>query len=62
MTNVEQVSAILGLIAGQKCEVVTTGDCRSSGRILGARYGADKWCSACMAAEALRLLTEARTT
>jgi hypothetical protein len=48
--------------AGGRCETFTRGSCRdeNSGRTLGAKYGADRWCDPCIALDALadRSLTE----
>lgn len=42
-------------IAGDGCENYTRGDCRSAGRVRGAIYGADQWCSRCIARQAIEV-------
>jgi hypothetical protein len=45
----------LRLIAGDRCWTFTRGRCsdEGSGRVRGARYGAEKWCDSCVATDAL---------
>lgn len=45
--------AALRLIDRHGCITYTRGRCWDSGRTRGARYGADAWCDACVAADAL---------
>ncbi len=40
---------------GTDCENVIDGNCVQEGRTRGAEYGAEKWCHACVAADALGL-------
>lgn len=48
--------AALRLIAGKSCHSYTTGlgSCPEAGRRRNARYGADRWCDACIAHDALQ--------
>lgn len=43
------------LIAGERCSTFTSGSCRNgtSGKVRGAKYGADAWCEPCIAFDAL---------
>jgi hypothetical protein len=50
----------LRLIAGPQCEHFTSGNCQINGRIKGAIDGADSWCKACIASEALSELKDKR--
>lgn len=50
----------LRLIAGDRCETYTSGRCsdKHSGRERGARSGADAWCDACVAHDALTCVVD----
>lgn len=50
----------LTIIAGEKCSAFTSGDCRDHRDPL-ARYGADKWCDACIARAGLEWLDRRET-
>lgn len=48
----------LRVLRGSQCEHTTTpglGHCFREGRTIGAKYGADKACTACIADRALKL-------
>lgn len=53
----------LRVIRGSKCSNVTTpghGHCFRHGRTIGAKYGADRACDACIADRALKLAASIR--
>jgi len=53
--TVEYAIAMLRIIAGQRCRTFISphGACAKNGRVLGAYYGAEAWCDACIAASVL---------
>jgi hypothetical protein len=58
-TDIRSAVTIFGdaliLLAGDRCSTFTSGSCSSgtSGKTRGAKYGADAWCSECIARDAL---------
>ncbi|MGH7743259.1 MAG: hypothetical protein ACREQ5_00355 [Candidatus Dormibacteria bacterium] len=52
-TSEEVMYAALKLIDRTGCTNFTSGRCWDDGRTRGAQYGADAWCDACVAADAL---------
>jgi hypothetical protein len=52
----ERMRDALKLIDAHGCENNTEGRCWDDGRTPGAKYDADAWCNACVAADALRAL------
>jgi hypothetical protein len=52
--EIERLRSALWLIDRNGCENYTTGRCWEHARARGARYQADAWCNACVAADALK--------